>query len=136
MTKGVWRLDVVHLAELDGQVQPVRLHPSRVMHEDREDREAHDRLLDSTKTLVTLPGDIYRLEYALPLKTAEYELFLESRGYYLEWIRKEWIAEQNPILLAQMFFDPQEALRRLAPEFKRLEPTMEDSFWRSRYAKP
>jgi len=63
-------------------------------------------------------------------------LFLESRGYYLEWIRKEWIAEENPAFLAQMFLNPEAALRRLAPQFKEVEAKMENYFCRSRYAKP
>jgi len=136
MTKGAWRLDYVALAELSGPLLSVRLHPRSVFKEGEEDKEARAILLDTTQTLVTLPGDSYDLQYTLPGAEGEYELFLESRGYYLEWIRKEWIEEQNPLLLAQMFLDPGNALKRLAPEFKRVEQSMEDCFWRSRYAKP
>jgi hypothetical protein len=136
MTRGAWRLDYVAIAELSEPSRAVRLHPHTVIKNNKEDHSARTSLLDSTKTLVTLPGDIYTLQYTLPQTEGEYELFLESRGYYLEWIRKEWIEEQNAILLAQMFFDPANALRRLAPEFKRVEPFMEECFWRSRYAKP
>jgi hypothetical protein len=136
MTKGAWRLDYVAIAELSAPLRPVRLHPHTVFKNGKEDHYARTSLLDSTKTLVTLPGDVYTLQYTLPKSEREYELFLESRGYYLEWIRKEWIEEQNAILLAQMFLDPVNALRRLAPEFKRVETFMEECFWRSRYAKP
>jgi hypothetical protein len=136
MTKGAWRLDCVSLAELTEPVSPVRIQPHTVLHNGAEDRDSRSVLLDSSRSLVTLPGDIYTLHYALPTADGNYELFLESRGYYLEWIRKEWIEEQNAILLAQMFLDPRNALKRLAPEFKRVEPFMEDCFWGSRYAKP
>jgi hypothetical protein len=136
MTKGAWRLDYLALAELSRLVEPIRLHPRMVLKDRKEDQNSLFILLDSTRTLVTLPGDSYTLKYSLPDSEYEYELFLESRGYYLEWIRKEWIEEQNPFLLAQMFLDPENALKRLAPEFKHVEPNMEDCFWRSRYARP
>jgi hypothetical protein len=136
MTKGAWRLDYVALAELSKPLSPIRVHPYSVLREGKEDSEAYAKLLDSTKHLITFPGDSYTLKYVMPTECADYELFLESRGYYLEWIRKEWIEEQNPYLFAQMFRDPENALKRLAPEFKRVEPNMEDCFWRSRYAKP
>jgi hypothetical protein len=50
-------------------------------------------LLDDSKYLVAYPGDIYHISYELPFENAE--LFLDSRGYYLEWIRDEWIEEQS-----------------------------------------
>jgi len=136
VTKGAWRLDYAAIAELSAPLQPIRLYPHTILRNGKEDNIARTSLLDSTRTLVTLPGDTYTLKYTLPRSEPEYELFLESRGYYLEWIRKEWIEEQNPFFLAQMFLDPENALKRLAPEFKRVEPSMEDCFWRSQYAKP
>ena len=64
-----------------------------------------------------------------------YELFLESRGYYLEWVRKEWLADENPALAAMMLINPERALHVLAPDFKKIEPEMEEVFWSSRYEK-
>ncbi len=136
MTKGTWRIDYVALAELGKTSTPIRLHPYVVLRNGQEDYNARSILLDSTQVLVTLPGDSYILKYKLPDDSSHFEFFLESRGYYLEWIRKEWIEEENPFLLAEMFLAPKRALRRLAPEFKRVEPELENYFWRSRYAKP
>ncbi len=48
--------------------------------------------------IVTLPGDAYQLAYRLPEHPERYELFLESRGYYLEWMRREWMADESPSL--------------------------------------
>jgi hypothetical protein len=98
--------------------------------------EAREELIDPARTLVTLPGDEYTMVYRLPEDPERFELFLESRGYYLEWMRDEWIAEENPARAAMMFVDPDRALRAMAPEFKRGEAEMEASFWGSRYAKP
>jgi hypothetical protein len=136
LTKGNWRIDYVALASLSQPVEPIRIAPGSVRKDGLVDARACAALRDSAEVLTTLPGDVYTLEYQLPDVAPDYELFLESRGYYLEWVRKEWIAEGNPRLLAQILRDPQTALRRLAPEFKQAEAQMEDSFWRSRYARP
>lgn len=136
MSKGNWRIDYAALAVLAQPVEAVRVQPYQALKEGVADDQALRALHDAAKALTTLPGEAYTLRYRMPEGAHEYELFLESRGYYLEWIRSEWIAEENPMLLAQMFLNPQAALRRLAPEFKRVEAEMEKHFWRSRYAKP
>jgi len=136
MSKGNWRIDYVTLASLSGSVQPIRLQPHKVYKEGDVNNQAQAILCDSTQSLTTLPGDTFTLQYKLPSRVDDYELFLESRGYYIEWIRKEWIEEENPFLLYSMLLKPKEALEWLAPEFKRVEAEMEDCFWRSRYAKP
>ena len=59
--------------------------------------------------------------------------FLETRGYYLEWMRSEWLAEEDRRMAAGMFLDPAGSLRRLAPAFKAAEPALEASFWGSKY---
>jgi hypothetical protein len=133
MAKGLWRLDWIGLARLGEAVTPIRLEPQQVFKGGHELREARERLTDPGQTLVTLPGDEYTLIYRLPAAAVDYELFLESRGYYLEWMRTEWLAEEDPARAAMIFFDPAGALRTLAPEFKKAEPQLEDLFWRSRY---
>lgn len=136
MTKGAWRIDYLALAELSRSLQPVRIHPEVVLNGGMEDAHALSSLTDSTQSLVTFPGDEYILQYALPKREFNCEVFVESRGYYFEWMRQEWIKEENPLLLAQVLLDPEGALRRMAPGFKQVEPDMEDCFWSSRYAKP
>lgn len=136
MTKGNWRIDYIALAVNTKPVDALRITPSVVMKDSLIDVEARSILSDSIRSITTLPGDKYTLEFNLPKNSKSYELFLESRGYYLEWIRKEWMAEENPFYLSQMFLKPEEALHRLAPEFKKVEGTMEEYFWSSKYAKP
>ena len=136
LTQGHWRLDAVKLVKLGKQLDPVRLSPFVVNQDGVSADEALQLLTDPKKTLTTLPGDIYTLVYQLPKDFESYELFLESRGYYLEWIREEWLADENPALAAMMLFNPERALRVLAPEFKKIEADMEEKFWRSRYEKP
>lgn len=133
LTRGLWRIDYLALAQLGKPVQPVRVPPARVQRAGQEDSVAWRALVDTGKALVTLPGDAYDLIYQLPPHPEQYELFLESRGYYLEWMRTEWLAEENLALAAQILLDPARALQTLAPAFKRQEPEMERLFWNSRY---
>ncbi len=133
LTRGLWRLDYVALATLGDSVRPARIAPARVRRAGRDAPAAREALLDSTRALTTLPGDVYELVYRLPPHPDRLELFLEARGYYLEWMRREWSPEQNPLLALRLAVDPAGALRALAPAYKRLEPQMERLFWNSRY---
>jgi hypothetical protein len=132
-TRGLWRLDYVALAALGDSVRPARIQPVRVLRAGRGAPAAREALRDSTRTLATLPGDVYELVYRLPPHPERLDFFLEARGYYLEWMRREWSPEQNPLLALRLAVDPAGALRALAPAYKRLEPQMEHLFWNSRY---
>lgn len=138
MSKGAWRVDWAAVTSLGGRVQPVTLEPARVERRDekgapRAGDAARAKLLHHTEALVTYPGDHYTLIYQLPADAAAYELFLDSRGYYLEWMRQEWLAETDMARAAGMFLDPAGSLRRLAPRFKKVEAQMDSMFWRSKY---
>lgn len=133
LTKGMWRLDQVALVRLGDEVTPERLTPVAVERGGMHDPNALRALVDREEALVTLPGDAYEISYRLPENPAGFELFLEARGYYLEWMRQEWMLEENPFRAAQLVLDPAAALRALAPVFKSQEPTIEYLFWNSRY---
>ena len=136
MTRGGWRVDDVALGDAGNMVEPVRLQPADVLRDGASDATARTLLLDPAHSLTTLPGDTYQLVYDLPRDAPAYDLFLDSRGYYLEWIRNEWIAEENGALLTELFLNPHAGLQRIAPAFKKAEPDMERVFWSSRYEKP
>jgi hypothetical protein len=133
LTKGNWRLDHLALAELGTPVTPTRVRPAAVHRDGAAVPDALEQLRDTTQTLITLPGDAYTLSYDLPSDTTAYEVFLESRGYYLEWMRDAWLEETNPDRVAAMLFEPEQMMKTLAPAFKAAEPHMEDAFWNSRY---
>ena len=135
MTKGNWRLDYVALAVLGDRVTPARVSPSLVLRDGIPDPEALADLTSADRTLISMPGDRFDLVYNLPTGDADCDVFLESRGYYLEWMRNEWMAEEDPVKAAMMFRFPKLALKYLAPKFKELEPGMEAHFWGSRYAR-
>ncbi|MBI4538086.1 MAG: hypothetical protein HY704_01080 [Gemmatimonadetes bacterium] len=136
MARGHWRLNYVALAVLGPEVEPIRMQPSLVRRGDMVDEEARSLLLDSTRVLATLPGDQYTLVYRLPGAFERHELFLESRGYYIEWMRDDWLAQEEPARAVMMIASPRRALRAMAPDYKRIEAQLEAQFWRNRYAGP
>ena len=135
MTKGLWRIDYLGLTETSNPVQPIQIKPSLVITNDTINDIALTNLCDSNEPLITLPGDSHILHYTLPDTSDEYEIFIKSKGYYLEWMREEWMAEQNLKKAYLMFGMPKLYLKLVADKFKVVEPTMEETFWRSRYVK-
>lgn len=134
LPKGGWRIDSVALATLTGVATPIRLAPTKIRGTISKDYGG-GRTAATAFPLVTMPGDAYALEYMLP-PGSDYELFIDSRGYYLEWMRQEWLREERPLSALRMFTNPAQMLKDLAPVYKKLEPDAEAVFWRSRYARP
>jgi hypothetical protein len=132
----MFRLDAALLARLGERVEPARLEPVEVRRGAVRDDDARRALLDSARTVVTGPGDTYTLRFRLPEDATRLELFLESRGYYLEWMREPWVKGGDPGRLATLLLDPDRALRDLAPAYARERAGLEEWFWRSRYVHP
>jgi hypothetical protein len=126
LTRGHWRLDMVALGRLGARVTPQRLPPVEV-------RRASGGIVPPGP-VVAMPGDEHSFVYSIPEPIQEHELFLESRGYYLEWMREEWLAGEDPARALHILWNPRQALVDLAPGFSREEETMERAFWKSRYA--
>ncbi len=134
LTRGLWRLDYAALAQLGSEVEPVRVLPVSVVRGDSvADASAKEKLSGTGGPLVTLPGDKYSVIYRLPEDFQSCELFLDTKGYYLEWMRKEWEKEEDPEMALMMFEKPSTFFRLLAPEFKKIEPRIEQDFWSSKY---
>jgi hypothetical protein len=138
--KGHWRIDQVALARLEEPVTPQRLRPTLVESEGKPDPRARALLEQEDRHLITYPGDTYRISFALPegtgaleLGTGALELFLESEGYYYEWMREQWLAEEDAEMASLVLSRPEEALRRMAGGFKRREAGLEQAFWASRF---
>ena len=77
LTKGLWRIDWLALARLEQPVEPIKISPSAVIAENKNNAYSRELpLRDTLEPLVTLPGDSYKLVYELPSHTQEYEFFL------------------------------------------------------------
>ncbi len=135
LAKGSWRINYVALARLAGEAQPIVLEPTAVEYNGTEDAAAQEALLDPEQHLITYPGDEYALIYVLPEKPEALEFFLDSKGYYYEWMRAEWLQDEDPTMASLVLLDPARALRVLAPAFKLAEPKMERLFWESRFGR-
>ena len=73
----------------------------------RRDDAARERLSRRRRaTSSRSPGDAYRLTFRLPPSDGPLELFLESEGFYYEWMRAEWLAEEDPRMAALALADP------------------------------
>ena len=130
MTRGAWKLDQVALVTLGPSVEPEAHELAEVRRQGHPDPEALASLKDAERHLVTYPEDAYELIFGeVP---ADREVFLESRGYYYEWMREQWLAEENPQAILDFIADPAATLRRLAPAYAALEPDIERIFWQSR----
>lgn len=133
LTKGLWRIDWLSLATIDQCVDPITISPKEVVAENSFNK-TDIQVSDTLPLLVTLPGDSYKLVYELPADQ-EYEFFLDSKGYYIEWMREAWLEEESPVKAALLFGFPRIYMRVTASEFKKMEPDMERMFWKSRYVK-
>jgi len=133
LNKGLWRIDYLGLTTLSEKVLPTVIKPSSIEIIKGTETDPLIKLTQDDEYLVTYPGDAYKIKYNLPFNNAE--LFLDSRGYYLEWIRDEWVKEQNFQKLNLMVSKPSQYLKKIAREYKKLEPFMEETFWNSRYVK-
>jgi hypothetical protein len=133
MARGYWRVDLAAMVDLVGPARPLRIAPAVVPGPgtDGSPRAATDTAW--SEPIITLPGNSYLFSFTLPENPGEYEYFLDTRGYYLEWMRENWMPEENPDMVLLMLQDPGEYLQQMTPLFKRSEPTMEETFWRSKY---
>jgi hypothetical protein len=131
MARGSWRIAYAALATLGAERAVVTLDPVAAVGR----RTTHDVRRTFSDYLITYPGDEYRFTYELPRQAESYALFIKSRGYYYEWMRGEWLAEQNPRLIALFGLDPRAALRTLAPKFKAAERGFDENFWASRFGR-
>jgi hypothetical protein len=51
-------------------------------------------------------------------------------------MRNEWLGEENEERVYQMFLNPKQFYKYLAPQFKKVEAEMEETFWSSKYVYP
>ena len=133
LTKGNWRIDWVALAELGPRLEATHLAARAIAGRTDDGRAVAPR---PGETIITMPGDAYDFTFELPEHPERYEIFLSSRGYYLEWMRREWLADESAVRAALLLSAPSLSLRLLAPAYKRQEAGMERLFWESRYAHP
>lgn len=135
MTKGLWRIDYAAVGRLVKETDPIIVEPSEVVAKNNPDTGAEMLMKDRQETLITLPGDVYEMKFRIPDPGDDYDMYLKSRGYYLEWMRETWLEEENHFKAALFFGFPGFYLRHAGSDFKKVEDELEDSFWNSRYVR-
>ena len=135
MVKGLWRIDEVALVKMGAAVEPIRLQPYALINGTENNEKLLTQLNDPDQYLVNLPGTEYTLKFRLP-DAEKTELFLSSTGYYIEWMREDWLREQDQAMVRMMFLRPGKWLKEMAPRYKAVEPVMEEYFWASKFVDP
>lgn len=91
-----WRIDHVALA-IDAQRGKVRSIPvatARSLEEQRPDIPEYLARPDEAY-LITRPGESVQLGFDVGQSQQSRTFFLASEGYYMEWMRSEWLAEEH-----------------------------------------
>ena len=91
-----WRIDQVALA-IDtqrGKVRTIPVATAKSLKEDRPDIPEYIAQSDETY-LITRPGESVQLGFDVGESTQSRTFFLASEGYYMEWMRSEWLAEEH-----------------------------------------
>jgi hypothetical protein len=132
VSKGFWRLDEVALTEIVSVQEPILIQPTAVLDKSEANTRQEQNLNDTTQYLISMPGDIWKIQYMMPNDGREYDLYLSSSGYYLEWMRSHWIKDKDLSKMYQMLYRPKQFLKSEAPTYKRYEDQMEEDFWNSR----
>ncbi len=132
LNKGLWRIDYVALTNIKEKVKPIEISPNSIFNKGKLDTSALSAINNPDKYLISMPGSEYKFNFTLPNQNADYELFLYSKGYYLEWMREHWIKDKDLLKLKQMVDNPKKYLKVEAKNYKRYEATMEQEFWNSK----
>jgi hypothetical protein len=132
MNKGLWRIDYLTLVNIKEKVKPIEISPNGILNKGKVDNTALALIHNPDKYLISMPGSEYKFNFVLPNKNTDYELFLYSKGYYLEWMREHWIKDKNLLKLRQLVYNPKIYLKLEAKDYKRYESTMEQEFWNSK----
>jgi hypothetical protein len=132
LNRGLWRIDYLALAGIIEKAEPLVLSPEEIKYYKTGGEPALSLAGDLKKPIISMPGDVRQFEFDLPEGADDYELFLYSKGYYLEWMRSTWIKEKDLGRLAQMLMIPKMYLKNEAADYKRYETVMEREFWGTR----
>ncbi len=132
LNKGLWRIDYTSLTNIIREVTPIELEAKSIYNKGMLDHQAFKDLKSSQNRLISMPGSEYKFNFEFPEANTKYEVFLYTKGYYLEWMRNHWIKDKNLSKLYQMVYLPKKYLKEEAQQYKIYEQTMENEFWNSK----
>ena len=118
MAQGSWRVDYAALVRIEKGVTPLVLTPNAVERDGRHDDRAAALLSDPHRHLVTYPADQFRFRFQLPDSIQFADLFLDTDGFYYEWMRPAWLDDEDPALALLSLTNPSAMLRHLTLGFQ------------------
>jgi len=132
LNKGLWRMDYLALTNIKDKVTPIEIAPNQILNKGQIDSSALAQITIPDQYLISMPGSEYKFNFTFPDVNQNYELFLYSKGYYLEWMREHWIKDKDLFKLRQMVENPKKYLKEEAESYKLYENSMEQEFWNSK----
>lgn len=110
------------------------LQPQNIVDDENKFRYELIEVLEKPdeKYLITNPGESYYLNYNLTSgDTTNTSVFIQSKGYYIEWIRGSWLANNSGNYKFNMF-DVDNTLLHLKNSWLQNRPLIEDKFFETR----
>ncbi|MFN0031919.1 MAG: hypothetical protein ACKVOR_07155 [Flavobacteriales bacterium] len=132
LNKGLWRIDHAVLAEIEQEVKPQELLPITIAGELTTDSMLIAQNLKHGEHIISMPGDEFEFTWVLPAGEENFDLFLYTEGYYLEWMRESWLHDKDLMKLHTMLHRPRSYLQGETANYKKYEADMEEQFWNSR----
>ncbi len=134
MNRGLWRLDFAAILPVAGITEPTVIKPGRLLYKGKDNQEDLELLTNPDQHLVSMPGDEFSLYFSMPddADAGNYDLYLYSKGYYLEWMRESWLKDKNLLKINRLLEDPDRFFRKEAKKYSRYESEIEKIFWSSR----
>jgi hypothetical protein len=130
-----WRIDQIAIAREFRQIEPRRIAPHSFTTSDGSVTETPRTPLAAVDTsyLVTRPGDRYYVHFATDrtdrADTTSYTYLVATHGYYTEWVRGQWIAENAA---PERFVPGDGALLAALLKWRERKVEMERSFFETR----
>jgi hypothetical protein len=118
----------------DTKLVPIPIDPVVVINNEGEERSDVLPFISSIddQRLITNPGDSYRFMYEIPRKgSTERTLFIQSHGYYTEWVRGGWLQTDASAYRFNLY-DTQSTLAELTTRWLAGRTVIEESFFNSR----
>ncbi|MBK8504736.1 MAG: hypothetical protein IPL46_22515 [Saprospiraceae bacterium] len=131
-----WEIDWIGLSmedQMKTTMQPLEL--IEVMHRGKQTTAHTAAQLEEVdkEYLVTSPGEEYKLKYAVPslVQGMERTYFIQSRGFYMEWLRKHWLEPANGEEMREPLKLNQELIRSLYQSWDKKRIDFEHDFFKT-----
>jgi hypothetical protein len=121
-------------SDLNDSYHVNKLQPKNIVDDENKYRFDLNEVLEKPdgKYLITNPGESYYLTFNLTSSdTANTSVFIQSKGYYIEWIRGNWLVNNSGKYKFNLF-EVDKTLFQLQESWIENRPLIEDRFFETR----